>query len=540
MVLILMSVLLVVSGCSSGSKDSTASGDLGELVPKVTITSTTPEENQVLYESALMLADEWEELGIDVEVKPMETNALLDVMYSAGAEHDFDVVTGEWTGRAERLDPDMFIYSLYHSSNIDPGKNNALGFANDDYDKAAEAQRVAMDPDERQAHVFDAQQILADNVPLVTTHFPSYIQAYNKNRFDNVNPMIGEGLYNEWMPQLAKPLTDDKTLRIGALVDIDKLNPMVANTSYEWKVLRYIYDKLVRVNLEGEPTGSAASDWEIVNDTTIDVTLREGLTFHDGEPLTVEDVDFTFNYMLDNGVPYFQAFLEPIESVEATDDKTIRFILKEPYASFINSTLGQIPILPKHIWEPMEDPTEYDNLEPIGSGPFILDSWRRGEEIKFKTFKDYHEDIEIDEYIYRIYGQAEGLMIGLENEEIDMITERLLPAHIHRAQDIDHLELTDVSDIGFMYIGFNLRREPFDDLAMRKALAHTVDIDSIVNIHLEGFAVEGGAGMVIAPENGLWFNPDVDRPEYNPDMAREILEEAGYGWDSKGNLHFPQ
>lgn len=536
--LVVIAIVLAACGSKDDKPSSSADGDHGELVPEVTINTNPADESIVRYEAALMFQEEWEALGIPTKIEALEVNTSLAKIYDSDPR-DYGAYISGWTGRVERLDPDMFIYSVFHSSNADVGGNNASGLILDEFDELAEQQRVEVDMDKRRELVFEAQEILADEVPIYTMYVPSLVQAYNKDKFDNIPAMAGEGLFSEWTPMMAEPLTDDKILKVAEVTDLDTTNPLAANTVYEWKNLRLIYDKLVRIGLDGTPQPAAATDWDIVDDTTIDITLRDGMTFHDGEPVDVEDVKFTFDYMIEWNTPYFLAFLNPIESVEVVDDETVRFNLNEPYAPFINNTLAQIPILPKHIWEDIDNPSEEVNEHPIGSGPFKFKHWRRGEELATETFEDFYEDIEVDGYIYVVFSNHEGMIAALEKEEVD-VTRTLQAPHVKIADELPFVQIEDKADLGWQYIGFNIREKPFDDKAFRQALAHTIDTETIVDVHMEGLAELGGAGLVISPANEFWYNPDVDRRDYDPEKARQILEEAGYTWDDEGRLRYPK
>lgn len=532
---------LVLSSCSTSSQNENSVSDeeLGELVPGFTVYTATPEENYTTYEAMQIIAEEWEALGVDVTVEPMDYHARIDRLW-APDERDYDAFTIGYSGRVERLDPDMFIYTIFHSSLEVPGGSNTTGLVNKTYDEYSERQRYEMNPERRQELVFKAQEILADEVPVIGLYSGTLVHAYNDVRFNELTSMPGEGVFNEWMPIEAEPLTDDKWLKIGSVQDLDTLNPIAAKSVIDWRHLRQIYDKLVRLNPQVEPVPSAASSWDIVDDKTIDVTLRSNMTFHDGEPVTVEDVKFSYEYMAEWNDGYLQAFLEPIESIEIIDDETIRFHLFEPYAPFITATLTQIPIIPKHIWENVEgNPVDEPNLEPIGSGPFVFEYWRRGEELKVAKNPDYYNDIDIDGYIYRVYGQQESVLSALRTEEIDTNADRFIPAHIAQAEEIDHIDIIEVADIGFEYLGLNLRRAPFDNKAFRKALAYTIDYELILEAYLEGYGTPGGPGLVIQPANEFWHNRDAHHPIFDPDKAREILTEAGYQWDSENRLRLP-
>jgi peptide/nickel transport system substrate-binding protein len=544
-----ISIALILGACSSNSdsnSDPDSSGEVtehGESVPEVRIFSSLPEANQVNYEAAKMIETEWEALGVSVDNRPTEFNTLVSIIY--GDDHDYDAYTIGWGGRVDRIDPDMFIHSIFHSSNAGPGGNNTTGFMNDEYDVLADAQREEMDPAARQSLVHQAQEILAVEAPLLTLYSRLLVHAYNNERFTNMTIMAGEGMYNEWTPVRAEPLTDDKMLRIGSQFDLDTVNPVGANSTYEWRNMRLIYDKLVRLNPEIEVEPAAAESWDVVDDNTVDVKIRPGMLFHDGVPVTAEDVKFTYDYFIDWEIAYFMSFLEVIESVELMDEDTVRFNLKRPYAPLINVTFAQIPIIPKHIWENIVEeeglahPDEYLNEEAIGSGPFKLEQWRRGEELRTSTNRDFYEDIKIDGFIYRIYAQPEAVMTALETGDIDMNAEQFIPAHIQRAEEVSHLNVLEAGDIGYQYLSFNMRKPPFDDFAFRQAIAHTIDYDLILDAHLQGYGLAGGAGLVISPQNEFWFNANVDRPQFDPEKARQILSEAGYTWDDEGKLRFP-
>lgn len=545
-------LILLLSACSNkkGPANDVNVGnvvpdeEMGELVPSLTIYSSLPEQNMVNYEMVNQVVEELQKLGVDVKNEPTDFAVLIDRIYAD--EMDYDAYTIGWSGRLERLDPDMFIHSINHSDNAHPGGNNTNRYRNPEFDAIADAQRQEMDINKRKDLAFQAQKILAEDVPQVTLYSRGNVQAYNKEKYSDAVIIPGEGLFNEWTPMRIKPLTDDKTLIVASNVNLDTLNPMVANSVYEWRNLRLIYDKLARLSPEIEAVPAAASGWDVVDDTTIDVYLREGMKFHDGQPVTVEDVKFTFDSFIENQVAYFMTFIEPIESVEITGDNTLRFNLKRPYASFITNTLTQIPIIPKHIWEPLTDPVNFDNKTPIGSGPFVFKNFRPGEELVTETNKDFYEDIEIDGYIFKIFGSPEGILTSLELKDVDLISNELVPAHIdlikaNEGGKYSHLEMSEVNDIGFFYLGFNLDREPFNNKDFRVAVAHLVDYDLAVDVLLNGYGARGGGGLVIVEDNEFWHNPETPIYDtFDPERAKEILSEAGFTWDSNGKLRMPK
>ncbi len=298
----------------------------------------------------------------------------------------------------------------------------------------------------------------------------------------------------------------------------------------------------MRLSPQIEPVPSAAESFSAVDEKTVEITLRQGMTFHDGKPVTVEDVKFSYDYYLKNDFAYFRPFFGVIDTVEIVDANRVRFHLKTPFAPFITVTLSQIPILPKHIWENIENPDQLapEAIPTVGSGPFMYDRYDRGEYKRIVKFDRHYmaDQMQIQGIDYIIYADTEGVLTGLLTGRIDMTAWRLEPGQIPLAEQNADITVTAVPDFGYYHLTYNLRRKPFDDRAFRRALAHTIDKATIVNTLLNGRGEPGGS--VIAPVNAFWHNPDVEQFDYDLDKARELLKAAGYTWDGQGKLQLPK
>jgi peptide/nickel transport system substrate-binding protein len=505
-----------------------------ERVASVEILTTTESYDPIRYEGAFIIAEAWRELGLDVTVSPLEFRTLLDRFYS---EQDFDTVILGWSGRVDRLDPQFFLGTL-DSRQAGLGANNPGGYENPEYDELFDAQSREFDIDERQRIVIEMQELYMPDVPVVILFHRDEVVAYNNTAFTNMNAMAGEGLYSEWVPMEAEPVGDRATLRIGGPQEPDNVNPLASTSVWGWKWMRLYYDRLVRLSPDVEPMPWAAESVEAVDEVTIDVTLREGMTFHDGEPVTAEDVAFTFDYYMASEYSYFNAYLAPVDSVEVTGDLSVRFNLTEPSAPFATITLSQIPILPKHVWEEIDNPEDLtpDQIPTVGSGPFQFDRYDRGEFMSLTTFEDHFHagEIAVDGVEFLIYADAEGVFTALQTGQIDMTAWRMEPGQIPLAEENADLTVVSVPDFGYFHMTFNLRREPFDDRAVRRALTYAMDRERMVNVLLDGRGEVGTT--VIAPVNAFWHNPFVERFDYDMDAARQELEDAGYSWDDEGRL----
>ncbi len=510
----------------------------GDPVPEITIYTTTESYDPIRYEAAFMIQDAWEELGFQINVEPMEFSTLLQYFYD---EQDFDATILGWSGRVDRLDPQHFLGTL-HGEQTDLGANNPGGYQNPEYDELFVRQEREFDPDTRREIVLEMQEIAASDAPLDVLFYRDEVVGYNNERFENFVAMAGEAIYNEWTPYEVTPLGDDTMLTIGTSQEPDTINPLDSTSVWGWKFMRMYYDKLVRLTPDIEPEPWAAEDIIEVDDRTVDVVIRDGMTFHDGEPVTVDDVKFSFDYFIDNDFAYFRPFFGPIESVEVMDSSTVRFNLTEPYSPFITVTLSQIVILPEHIWGDIDNPADLtpDEIPTVGSGPFKFDTYDRGEYKALSVFEDHFSagDIAIDGIDYITYADSEGVFTGLLTGEVDMTAWRMEPGQIPIAEAEEHISVVTVGDFGYYHLTYNLRREPFADRALRRALAHAIDRNTIIDVLLEGRGEPGYS--VIAPINTFWHNPDVERFEYDLETARELLEQAGYTWDAQGRIYAPQ
>ncbi|PAU75089.1 ABC transporter substrate-binding protein [Halomonas salipaludis] len=505
-----------------------------EQVASIDLITTTESYDPIRYEAAFMIAERWEELGFDVNVQPTEFSTALERFYD---QQDFDVTILGWTGRTDRLDPQFFLSTL-DSRQANPGGNNPGGYDNPEFDALFDQQSQAFDLDERQRLVMEMQELYKPDAPLAVLFHRDEVVAYNHEAFDGFEPMAGEGLYSEWGPMEATPVGERSTLRIGGPQEPDNLNPLASTSVWGWKWMRLYYDRLVRLSADVEPLPWAAEAVEQIDDTTVAVTLREGMTFHDGEPLSADDVAFTWNYYLEQDYSYFNSYLAALDNAEAVDERTVHFHLSEPSASFASISLSQIPILPEHIWSQIDDASTLspDQVPTVGSGPFQFERFDRGEFMAISKFDDhFHADeIAVDGVEFIIYADMEGVYTGLQTGEIDVTAWRMEPGQISLAESEDHLTVVNVPDFGYYHMTYNLRRAPLDDRAVRRALIMASDRERMVNVLLDGRGEVGSS--VIAPVNTFWHEAFIERFEFDMDAARAELEEAGYSWDEDGRL----
>lgn len=504
-------------------------------VPPITLLTWTKAQYPVQYEEAFVVAEAWKKLGLEVKVEPLNfPNPFLERVFKT---RDFDGALIYFTAQLERLDPEFYTYNTFHSSRAVEGGWNFSGVLNKELDRLLDAQRAEYDAGRRKALVAQIQEWLHRESPWLVLVNQDELQAYNKANFaDPVIPKVSG--FND--PQAFFSLKPRGARRIvrwaSPISDLKTINPILASESSQIRVLYLAYDTLVKYGPDTRPAPWAASEIKPVDPTTVDVTLRNDLKFHDGTNLTAIDVKFTFDLMIKHNAPYFRTALEPVESVEVLGPTRVRFKLKRPYAAFTTQTLAMTPLLPKHVWEKIEKPTEYENIPAIGSGPFRFEHWKKGQEVKFARFADHFRPAAPDGVLIVFFGTREGAYTALIKQEADVV-DRLLAHQVDELKKVEHVQVVRVPSNAADAIVLNLRKKPLDDTQFRLALNHAIPRKQILAESYNGFGNLGAS--VIAPANEMWTNPDVKPHEYDIDRARDILKRAGYQWDSRGRLSFP-
>jgi len=346
---------------------------------------------------------------------------------------------------------------------------------------------------------------------------------------------------NFWCALEMEPLTDQRILRVATIVEFNHMNVLLS-TLGELEKLQLLFDTLVRITPEGTVVEWAAESLEYQDPTTLRVKLRPGMKWHDGEPVTAEDVKFTFDYYVEKQQPRLTSVLGIIDSVEVVDDLTADFILTQPSANFQMTVLGQSFLIPKHVWENIEDPNEVNEITHpeimIASGPFIYKHWRRGEELEMVANPDHFNPPKIDGVRHIMYGNHEAAFLGFETANADISEWLVLPDYAARAEELPHLEVVTVPDIYAAFIAFQTRRAPMSDINFRKAMVHMVRYDYISDVIYGGYAQP--CNTIVTIGNRFWHNPNVANVyEFNPEKAKQILIDAGYGWDEEGRLRMP-
>ncbi|MDE0582496.1 glutathione ABC transporter substrate-binding protein [Planococcus sp. A6] len=285
-----------------------------------------------------------------------------------------------------------------------------------------------------------------------------------------------------------------------------------------------VYEGLVGRDKSAELQPLLAESWEQLDDTTWEFKLRQGVKFHDGTEFTAEAVKATFDRLLDPEVGSPRAgVLAMVEEIKIIDDHTVQFLLSEPYSpllSILASHEGGI-INPKAIEEFGGD----DIQKPNGTGPFKFESWTPGQVIVLTRNEEYWGTP-------AKVGRVEFKVVPEETTRTSMVETG--EAHIAEPLSISQFAAVDASQIsevyqsegfGTEYITFNVEKEPFDDVKVRKAVAHAIEMDAIRKGVYNNI---GGEANSLLGSKVFGYHDGLETYEYNLSEAKRLLAEAGY------------
>ena len=324
------------------------------------------------------------------------------------------------------------------------------------------------------------------------------------------------------------------------------IDPQGAASSGLSLVMPYLFDTLVTRDVDGSLHPLLAESWETSEDgKAITMQLKLGVTFHDGSPLTAEAVKLTFDRYQEKGVksPIYSAVKE-IGAVEVVDELTVRFTFDQPSATFWSTvTMPYAGILsPASI--AAVDASGQGNL--VGTGPFMLGEWKAGQSLTLVAnpayawgagFMENQGAPFLSELVFKVIPEATTQMAALEVGEVDVIFVNQ-PSHLQKLAANPELRTEEMVLNSLVYLGFNSQKGPFAEPLVRQALSHAVDKQQILDIALGGL---GQLAYTPLPPTLLGFDPALKQYElgYDPDKARDLLQEAGFeatadGWQRDG------
>lgn len=323
-------------------------------------------------------------------------------------------------------------------------------------------------------------------------------------------------------------------------------NPL-APTGSASKSLGYawvIYESLMQVNdlhpLE-DPTPWLAESVTWNDDYTVaEVTAREGVQWSDGEEFTADDIAFTFNLFLD--FPALNAdFPEQLVSAEADGSTATITFNRSQYVNQVK--LNRTVIVPEHIWAEVDDPVTYTDTEPVGTGPYLLESWTPQAATLVPNPDYWGGEPKVGKLQYSSYNDNNALITALTTGEAQWGWTFIADyENVYLGQDPEHFHQVAGGGFGVDVLFLNNETKPFDDVAFRQALNMAIDRSQISELAGSGVwpGISSVTGMPM-PSGEDFLAPEFEGQEYEVDVegAKELLADAGYTWDGSDKLIDP-
>ena len=312
------------------------------------------------------------------------------------------------------------------------------------------------------------------------------------------------------------------------------INPWTPGAVVESNLINtLVFDQLVRYGKEDlSPSPGLASSWEAASDgLSWTFTLRDDVTWQDGEPFTADDVAFTFNdvVLIDDLAANNASSFGAVERVEVVDPTTVRFVLSEPFSALPYYLAYYAGILPKHLLGDAENPlsvASFNKQTPIGTGAFQVAEFVPGSYVRLERNPSYWGgEPKVGSIVFSIVPDPNTQLAQVLGGELDMVSVGN-PALLAGVENNPNLEIIRQSQNIYYFVALNQNDPRFQDARVRQALLYAINRPAIIDSVLKGYGQI--ATGPIAPLQGALYDSEVPDYPFDPEKAKELLAEAGW------------
>ncbi len=318
--------------------------------------------------------------------------------------------------------------------------------------------------------------------------------------------------------------TAAKSVTIAISSDEGTLTPFTNQTGYPGNnLVKLIFDTLVIVQGDGV-TPLLAKQIETTDNKVFTMPLRSGVTWHDGKPLTADDVLFSFDFYKKNMEGDSAIDVRPVEKVTASGD-TVTLTLKAPDPEFPRRILADMAILPKHVWEPVAKASEAGTDKAVGTGPYKLTQYDNARGYTLSANPSYAMgEPKVETVKVVVIPEESTQFAALRTGEVHLSTRIVPPQQLQALQSQPDIGIVKGTEFASTLLAFNTTRAPFDKPEVRRALAKAIDVTDLVKTSLLGQGTPGNPGFIHADSP---VKPDRLAPVYDVEAAKRELDALG-------------
>ncbi len=319
-------------------------------------------------------------------------------------------------------------------------------------------------------------------------------------------------------------------LNVAVMGEIRSLNPFLVKSSAERIAVGFIYETLLTES-SGRIVGAVAEDWQVDFSTNSLILKLRDRNFHDGTKITADDVVFSFNYILQKKLP-LGPILAYFTGAEKIDEKTVKLSFRTMNVSMLSFAPMAIPVIPKSIWEKIDKPMEFPNIEkPVGSGLLSFEKLTL-QSLVLNFFKDHPNSSENLQgmILHTVQDETMGFL-GLVKGDYDYLFWNLDPELARQVLDnpnkYPNVKVALIEGGAVNVILFNHRKQPMDNLNFRKAVLNAINYKEIVQKAYSNLADTASLGLIPKRASGV-YDENMGKPEQNIPLAKELLKSSGY------------
>lgn len=517
------------AGCmgeDNGGADRDDPDDAGDPLPSYTFYNNPEDYNPARHDVINLIAEQWQEVGFDVDVEVLEWGTLIEEVDN---RYEFDFAA--WT-QYQSPDPAENVTTRWTPEHAEePGQGNYNQYQNEEVGELIREQLQAEDREGRVEAFHRIQEILAEDVPFSPIVYTTQLMPHRSDQLEGwIEMPQGFNRIHQYVNVEPTGENDDGYLRGFWTEALENLNVWShEGLSKHLHLQDAMQLRVFQMDEEGEldPEVGLVQEVERPDETTIRYQIRDDIEWSDGEPLTADDVAFTYNAIAETQPPQYTTVAGFLDGAEVDGD-WVEISLTEPLGVASNALIGyEVYVAAEHVWEGVDAPFDELVEEPVCSGPMEVEYWNPGQELELVARDDYPMDVSLEGILWEIIPESSTVWSYTEEGRINYHPFAQPDRELDEGEaDIDNFEVQEAPADGWTHLNINTTREGLDEVPVRQALAEAMPKQVASEQIFYGYFPVGHAYVTPAFED--LHNEDVRKYGNGVDAAVEHLQENEY------------